>query len=176
MQLNLDERFSNMTKVEFDSIFENLLNEEIKRKEDYLRFLESFVQLDSLVETYDDLAIMRVDLSLHRLEEKLSSKYHEFEFSAWEQEKIKNYISINLKVSSNCSERKELFQIFKKKMDEYNVSFGKSLQEYFETLDPGCFSYLERLWQDKEHKDNLMKILKGRSKDCFQSEIYELSK
>jgi len=176
MQLNLDENFLDMTKHEFEAIFEKLAKEEIKTKENYVDILESFVQLDSLIESYEDLAIKKMDLSLHELEEKLSRKYSEFDFSDWEQEKIKNYISIDSKDSLNSPERKKLFEKFKMKMNEYNVSFGKSLQRYFQTFDPECFSYLEDLYQDQEHKDNLLKILKGRQKDCFEPKIYELSK
>lgn len=176
MQLNLDENFLDMTNHEFDAIFEKLAKEEITTKEHYVDFLESFVQLDSLIETYEDLAIKKMYLSLDELEGKLSREYLKFDFSAWEQEKIQNYISIDLKNSSNSTERKTLFEKFKKKMDEYNVSFGKSLQCYFQTLDPECFSYLEDLYQDEEHKENLLRILNERKKDCFEPKIYELSK
>ncbi len=171
MLVNLDENFLSHNDQFFKTTFQLLGTYEVETKNDFKELFEAYVQMDSLIETYSDLALELADFSdeLEALENKLCKLAEKFDFSDHESSKIQNYIDLTREGDDS---RRQLFKAYEDSFDRFDFSFKRSLEEYYQTRKFDAFSELKKIAHDKRHSNTMMDILRGRSK-VYNAEILE---
>lgn len=160
MLLNLDENFLAWSDDDFDSHLSHAHSLNVENKDDFIQLFEYFVQLDSLIETYDDLGIKIKNFSdkLGILENNLLTLRGNYSFS--EHELLKMGTFLNIEKENNL--RRDFFQTYRKSSERFNFSFTSSLEDYYISRDSKVFSPLFTMAKDQDHQEIMMKILDTR--------------
>ena len=172
MLINLNESFLKLSKVEIDSFFEKAFSLNIETKEDFNDLFESYVQLDSLVETYGDLggAVSDYSEQLTRIEKTIHFEIPKFSFTKHELSKIAVYTDIE-----NVDEKRaKLFRNYEESLSRFEFSFRKALDNFYVDRDLVHFKGMSLISNDDAHGKAIIEILKNRQ-NVFKKNIFEVA-